>query len=144
MAAKKIDLEGLEDCEPDPVVLFEDQSDYGPPWSYELTTVEIEQGDLIDEDGDPVRGMCHFNKRRILINADEPEWRQNETILHEMMHAKFENHGMDWLTADREEFLIRYLSPRLYNALERLGFKWPERSDSAKELSRKAILDSSE
>lgn len=129
--------------QPDPVPLFEVESTNGPAWSFELSTVDIDQGDLCDHDGNPVRGMCLIQKRRCLINADEPRWSQDEATMHELMHALLINHGMTWFSDKREEALVGYLSPRLYDALHKLGFRWPKRPKAADALCRQAIIDSS-
>lgn len=140
---KRLDLEGLEEDGADPVTLFEVKAPHGPPWSFDLTTLDIEQTDLCDDDGQPAHGMTHYTKRRALVNAADPIWFQHETTMHELLHVLLDSHGIDWLTPDREEMLVQFLSPRLYGALAQVGFKWPKRSKEANALCRKAVLDSS-
>ena len=140
---KKVDLEGLEEDGDNPVVLFEVPAEYGPDWSYELSTLEIDQTDIMDEDGNAVLGICHYGKRRVLINAEVETWMQQVVILHEMLHTLFEFHGIGWLDGNKEEDLVTYLAPRLYKSLTAVGFKWPKRSKEANALCRKATLEAS-
>jgi hypothetical protein len=135
-------LDGLEDNGQDAISLFEVPAEYGPPWQFDLSTVEIEQTSLLDEDGDPVYGITHQDARRVIINAAYPVWLQEMVMMHELLHTRLDCHGIDWLTPEREEMIVTYLAPRLYSALQAVGFKWPKRDKACADMCRQAVIDS--
>lgn len=63
-------------------------------------------------------GHCHMRKRLIRIDSELPRAEQEETFLHELMHACF---GEPFPIRLEEKF-IRRLSPRLYEVLTNTGW----------------------
>ena len=66
-------------------------------------------------------GTTSVQKKAIFIDNTHPMQIQRETLLHELLHACFEDCApirVEYVNpGDREEDIVRYLSPRLFQAL---------------------------
>ncbi len=71
-------------------------------------------------------GSTSVQKKQIFIDNSHPLQIQRETLLHELLHACSEDcpsYRIDYANpTDREEDIIRFISPRLAQALE--DSKW--------------------
>jgi hypothetical protein len=90
-----------------------------------------------------IAGITLTNDRHILIDAAPPRHEQDETLLHEVMHATFTGHNDNAAKAARvsheaEERAIAAFSPRLFPILKRKGLRWPARPASAPAFEREA------
>lgn len=68
-----------------------------------------------------VRGMTSTAKHVMWIDTDGNSLDViKETVVHELIHALFDDAGITWPVAEeeQEETLIRVLSPRLFAALK--------------------------
>lgn len=137
-----MDISLDEDDRLDAIELFSVKANHGPDWVFDLSTLDNETEQLCDEEGNEVDAITRITDRRVIINAALPLWLQHERTLHELLHVVFDGHGIDWLTDEKEETLVRYLSPRLWGHLETLGFKWPKRPKACEQLCKQAKLES--
>lgn len=64
-------------------------------------------------------GKCNYTDRVIFINTDHSEAIQRESLLHELLHAILEECSEidEAECKDREEKVIRYMSPRLFQIM---------------------------
>lgn len=87
-----------------------------------------------------VRGLYIPRTRDIYIDAAQPRHEQDETLLHEVMHACLDGHhddGGERLSDMHEERAIGIMSPRLLPILRRAAaHAWPERPDGAAAFER--------
>lgn len=60
-------------------------------------------------------GLCHKDLTKIEINTNVSEQLQNQTIVHEMLHAVFMEAGID---LDNEEYIVTNLAPVLYQVIK--------------------------
>lgn len=139
--AKQMHTEFDDEEELDAIDLFEVRATHGPNWVMSLSNLEIEQTDLCDEKGNVVHGITDPSTHRSVINAADPLWIQEETMFHELLHQMLDDSGIGWLTEKREEMFVQYLSPRLFDALCSLGFRWPKRPKECEELCRQSVLN---
>jgi hypothetical protein len=63
-------------------------------------------------------GLCTHKKRLIEIDSEIPPLEQQETFLHELLHACLTEHWRE----DVEESMISRLSPRLITVLRSMGW----------------------
>lgn len=66
-------------------------------------------------------GQCHEVKAVIEISEGMSVQRQNQTLIHEMMHAVFIESGID---AENEEELVNSIALVLYQVLKDNDFSW--------------------
>src|SRR5574344_1814076 len=64
-------------------------------------------------------GYCHFHKDLIEINSKISEQRQKQTLVHEMMHAIYEEAGVE-----QDEGNVDALAKVLYQVLKDNDFGW--------------------
>jgi len=87
-----------------------------------------------------VRGLFIPKTRDIYIDAAQPRADQDETLLHEVLHACLDGHaeeGGEVLSDMHEERAIGLISPRLLPILRRAAaHAWPERPDAAESFER--------
>ena len=88
-------------------------------------------------------GLTLPTMRAIYLNAAEERSVQDETLLHEMMHAVLtgfveaaEPH--EAISDETEERAICAISPRLYPVVRRMGLSWPRRPRGAAALERRS------
>ena len=76
-----------------------------------------ERNNYKDDSGNHLMGQTCSDQCSIFLDTTYPDQVVKETLLHELLHAILNDHGMKWLSYDNEETLIRYLSPRMMNML---------------------------
>lgn len=104
--------------------IFSLRSNSGPKWQFVEMTLEEAQTALCDpSSGREVDGATHFGKRRVIVNADVPQWRKEVVVIHELLHVVLDDCGLGWLSHKREEAIVTYLAPRLLAAIEQMGYK---------------------
>ena len=66
-------------------------------------------------------GITYLTDRKILINTDNSEPIQKETLLHELLHVCLEESpgllNKKYAAEEREELIISHCSPRLFQLL---------------------------
>ena len=83
---------------------------------------KVELVDLTTQRDDEIGwqlGYCHFHKDLIEINSMISEQRQRQTLVHEMMHAIYEEAGVE-----QDEGNVDALAKVLYQVLKDNDFSW--------------------
>ncbi len=98
----------------------------GTRWAVYLVAANSKY--LRDDDGDQVKGQTHFDECRIYITNAASEPARDELLLHELLHAVFHGTGASHSIGDgdKEEAIVRDLTPTLHRLLVDLGFRFPK------------------
>ena len=71
--------------------------------------------DIKADDGDRVHGLTYIDERLIKIDMRQSKQCTRETLMHELLHACFD----DFMTDDElEESIVRHISPKLMDLLD--------------------------
>ena len=63
-------------------------------------------------------GECQYDKLQIKIATDTPRTHQEETLIHELMHAIREANGLSLSDDRQEEIVVATMAHELYNVLK--------------------------
>ena len=80
-------------------------------------------------------GLTFLDDRDIFVDSLPPQSEQDETVLHELLHAAFQ--AAKWHPKN-EERLIRKLSPQLFSLLKGIGFKLPARPGGVSRMRKRS------
>ena len=83
-------------------------------------------------------GYCHFHKDLIEINSMISEQRQRQTLVHEMMHAIYEEAGVE-----QDEGNVDALAKVLYQVLKDNDFSWLRNLES-QNIINKVVKESTQ
>lgn len=90
-------------------------------------TYEVNVKEAVEIDGDfNYRGSCDKNNAVIEIKRDMAQQKKQQTFLHELLHAIFEESGLD---IENEEDIVCQLSPVLYQVLKDNDFSFLNQKD---------------
>jgi Zn-dependent peptidase ImmA (M78 family) len=97
----------------------------GQRWAIYLVSERHKK--LRDDNGDPCKGMAYFDECRIYIRRELSEQARDELLLHELLHAVFGVSGAAHAIGDdKEEDVVRDVTPVLHRLLVDLGFRFPK------------------
>lgn len=102
-------------------------------------TYDVHHVDLTthrDEELGMQLGYCHFHNDLIETNSKISEQRKNQTLIHEMMHAMYEEAGLE-----QNEEEVDALAKVLFQVLQDNDFSWLKRHKQIY-LDGKSALDS--
>lgn len=114
--------------QPKPILWFKVTPKQGKPYEVWLTCDEL------DEDLEGNSGRLVYETRRILINVVDPPYEQEDTVLHELLHA-----ALSWadLPAETEEYCVAQATPHLLHFLRQSSkIKFPKRPEGYTRLAR--------
>jgi hypothetical protein len=103
-------------------------------WCVYLATEETVPGFAED-----LYGITFRDTREIFINVAYTIDEQNETRMHEQMHAARPLDCCETLSANAEERAISVISPKLFPVLKQYCLEWPSRPKGYLGLRRKAL-----
>ena len=95
---------------------------------------KVELVDLTTQRDDEIGwqlGYCHFHKDLIEINSMISEQRQRQTLVHETMHAIYEEAGVE-----QDEGDVDALAKVLYQVLKDNDFSWLRNLESQNIVNR--------
>lgn len=82
----------------------------------------VNEKEAVEIDGDfNYRGSCDKNMAIIEIKRDMNEQKKQQTLLHELLHAMFEESGLD---IDNEEDIVCQIAPVLHQVLKDNDFSF--------------------
>ena len=83
---------------------------------------------LRDDEGDACKGMTYCDECRIYISSALSEQARDELLVHELLHAILHVSGGSHAigSEEKEELLVRDVTPLLHRILIDLGFRFPK------------------
>ncbi len=98
----------------------------GQRWAVYLVSEKSKY--LRDDEGDACKGLCYHDDCRIYIRRELSEQARDELLLHELLHAVLGVSGAGHVVGDheKEEAIVRDVTPVLHRLLVDLGFRFPK------------------
>ena len=113
-----------------PLLWFRVKDKAGRQWSIYLSCREISPELTVNA------GITWREERTILVNVEPDSFEQDDTVLHELMHASLEDAD---LPAETEEYAVASSTPQLLHMLQKsVKLKWPKRPPGYNSLARYA------
>ncbi len=83
---------------------------------------------LRDDEDDACKGMTYHDECKIYIRRELSEQARDELLLHEILHAVLGVSGAGHVIGDseKEELIVRDVTPVLHRILVDLGFRFPK------------------
>ncbi|HGO9422667.1 TPA: ImmA/IrrE family metallo-endopeptidase [Bacillus cereus] len=80
---------------------------------------KVKQAEQLILDGEPLQGICRFDKTNIEVLKHLSDDRKREVLIHELTHAIFNESELM-----QDEEVVTYLARVLYQVLKDNNFDW--------------------